>query len=178
VRLTFCTQPAPGIAIHLQQPGYFAHVTAPMPAMMGQPPAMPAMMMPGQSTMSTAVPFGGPQVAAPPPVMMSGAIPVQGAAGNFPLPTAAASAFHPDPVMGIGQTGQELKAAQAHFAYANNMFEPQDFKPADDDPSRYYFVREVDGEWTQRNRYTIDDLGDCRWFITDNGVFYAVRQPN
>lgn len=86
--------------------------------------------------------------------------------------------LQPDPVSGQGQTTSEIHATQAHFAYANNMFEPQDIKPADDDKSRYYFVRELDGEWTQRNRFTIDNLGDCRWYVTNDGVFYAVRMPN
>lgn len=84
----------------------------------------------------------------------------------------------PDLVTGLGKTAGEVAAEQVQFAYANGMFEPQDFKPADDDPSRYYPVREVDGAWTQRNRYTIDNLGDCRWFVTDEGYFYAARMPN
>lgn len=74
--------------------------------------------------------------------------------------------------------GGEVAMEQAQFAYSNGLFEPQDFKPADDDPSRYYPVREVDGNWTQRNRFTIDNLGDCRWYVTNEGYFYAVRLPN
>jgi hypothetical protein len=58
------------------------------------------------------------------------------------------------------------------------MFQPQDFKPADDDPTRFYWVRELDGNWTQRNRLTIDHLGDCRWYLADAGYFYAIRLPN
>lgn len=64
------------------------------------------------------------------------------------------------------------------FAGHSDIDEPQDFRPADDTPSRMYRVREVDGNWTLRNRHTIDNMGDCRWFITNEGVFYAVRQPN
>jgi hypothetical protein len=41
-----------------------------------------------------------------------------------------------------------------------------------------YWVRELDGTFTQRNRLTIDsgDIGDCRWYAQD-GVFYSVRLP-
>ena len=157
----------------MQQPGYIASVSAPMQGMMAQQPAMYPPMMAAQPPMQ--LPMGVPQLVNPAPVMMSGAIPAHMAPGNC-LP--APASIHPDPVTGIGQTGQELRAAQAHFAYANNMFEPQDIKPADDDPSRYFFVRELDGEWTQRNRFTIDNLGDCRWYITDGGMLYAARLPN
>uniref|UniRef100_A0A8H7K9B3 Uncharacterized protein n=1 Tax=Bionectria ochroleuca TaxID=29856 RepID=A0A8H7K9B3_BIOOC len=68
--------------------------------------------------------------------------------------------------------------AAKQFAHQNRLFEPQDFKPADDDPSRFYYVRELDGNWTQRNRFSIDHMGDCRWYVTDEGWFYAVRLPN
>ncbi|KAK0386332.1 hypothetical protein NLU13_6169 [Sarocladium strictum] len=81
-------------------------------------------------------------------------------------------------VAGVGRTPMEEAVRQHQFAHANNLFEPQDFKPADDDPSRYYYVREVDGNWTQRNRFSIENTGDCRWFVTPEGWFYAVRQPD
>ncbi|ROT35951.1 hypothetical protein SODALDRAFT_54992, partial [Sodiomyces alkalinus F11] len=84
----------------------------------------------------------------------------------------------PPDVTGIGRTASEIAQENAEFAYNNGLYEPQDFKPADDDPSRYYPVRELDGNWTQRNRFTIDNLGDCRWYVTDTGYFYAVRLPN
>ncbi|KAJ4153210.1 hypothetical protein LMH87_009707 [Akanthomyces muscarius] len=29
-----------------------------------------------------------------------------------------------------------------------------------------------------RNRFTIDHMGDCRWYVTDEGWFYAVRLPD
>lgn len=83
---------------------------------------------------------------------------------------------HNDPVLGIGQTGSEMMAEQMKFAHENGLFDPQDFKPKDDDPSRYYMVRELDGVWTQRNRVTIDAL-NCRWYLADQGYFYAVRVP-
>ncbi|PHH76532.1 hypothetical protein CDD83_4240 [Cordyceps sp. RAO-2017] len=80
-------------------------------------------------------------------------------------------------VAGVGRTPNEEMLRQIQFAHQNKLFEPQDFKPGDDDPSRFYFVREVDGNWTQRNRYTIDQLA-CRWYVTDEGWFYAVRLPD
>lgn len=67
---------------------------------------------------------------------------------------------------------------QAAYAQTNRMFEPQDFKPSDDDPSRFYYVRELDGNWTHRSRFSIDQAEDCRWYVTDEGWFYAVRLPN
>jgi len=79
---------------------------------------------------------------------------------------------------GIGRTPGELALEQAQFAYNNNLYEAQDFKPADDDPSRHYYVRELDGNWTMRSRISIDTMGDSRWYITDSGMFYAVRLPN
>jgi hypothetical protein len=62
------------------------------------------------------------------------------------------------------------------YAQNSNINAKQEMKPADDDPFRMYWVRELDGTWTQRNRYTIDsgDIGDCRWYAMD-GQFYAVR---
>lgn len=79
--------------------------------------------------------------------------------------------FHTEPALGAGATGSE--------AANRDIDEPQDFRPADDNPSRMYRVREVDGGWTIRNRYTIDNMeGEFRWYITDEGVFYAVRLPN
>lgn len=59
------------------------------------------------------------------------------------------------------------------------MDERQEMKPADDNPLKYYWVRELDGAWTQRNRLTIDsgDIGKCRWYTVD-GMFYAVRLPD
>ncbi|KAH8890914.1 hypothetical protein GQ53DRAFT_747151 [Thozetella sp. PMI_491] len=80
-------------------------------------------------------------------------------------------------VGGFGPTVSDIIMQHAQVAADNNLFEPQDFKPADDDPSRFYMCRELDGAWTQRTRYTIDHIG-CRWYLTDEGYFYAVRLPN
>lgn len=60
--------------------------------------------------------------------------------------------------------------------------EAQDFKPADDDPSRMYRVRQLDGHWVTMSRANIDGLGKAaRWYTTtptfynNGGTFYAVR---
>lgn len=79
----------------------------------------------------------------------------------------------------FGQTGYEVLQSQMATAQGLEMNKKQEMKPADDDPMRMYWVRELDGTYTQRNRLTIDsgDIGDCRWYA-DNGVFYAVRLPS
>ncbi|TWU73541.1 hypothetical protein ED733_003750 [Metarhizium rileyi] len=124
------------------------------------------------------MPTGQPMMSAagiPAPMMATSAAPV--AAGPIPIfpgnpPPPQTSTAMPE-VSGMGRTPNEEMLRQVEFAYNNRLFEPQDFKPADEDPSRYYYVREVDGNWTQRNRFTIDHMGDCRWYITDEGWFYA-----
>lgn len=77
-------------------------------------------------------------------------------------------------IMGVGKTVGETQAEQLQSAHDQGALEPQDFKPADDDPSRMYFCRELDGNWILRNRYTLDNI-PIRWYVTTNGVFYAVR---
>lgn len=144
------------------QPGY---VVAQQPAIVPQPMVgQPAMMMPQ--------PFPG----APPMAVGHGGMPVM--SGNSGVPVVPGNGGPPPDISGLGKTQGEETVRQIEFAHANKLFEPQDFKPADDDPSRYYYVREVDGNWTQRNRFTIDHMGDCRWYVTDEGWFYAVRLPD
>ncbi|KAM0341139.1 hypothetical protein ACHAPU_010154 [Fusarium lateritium] len=115
-------------------------------------------------------------VAGLPAVGLAGGAAVPGMApvfaGNVP------GGQHVPEVSGMGRTAGEEQLRQIQFAHANKLYEPQEFKPADDDPSRFYYVREVDGNWTQRNRFTIDHMGDSRWYVTDEGWFYAVRLPN
>lgn len=101
---------------------------------------------------------------------------MQGGVGGPAVPVMAGNGNTPD-VSGLGRTPNEEMLRQIQFAHQNKIFEPQDFKPGDDDPSRFYYVREVDGNWTQRNRYTIDRMA-CRWYVTDEGWFYAVRLPD
>ena len=78
----------------------------------------------------------------------------------------------------IGLTATEVLNQQLATAQGLEMNKKQEMKPADDDPMRMYWVRELDNTYTQRNRLTIDsgDIGECRWYAQD-GVFYAVRLP-
>lgn len=109
--------------------------------------------------------------------MVQGPFPVVNpGGGGSAVPVMAGNGNNPE-VSGLGRTPNEEMLRQIQFAHQNKLFEPQDFKPGDDDPSRFYYVREVDGEWTQRNRYTIDRMA-CRWYVTDEGWFYAVRLPD
>ncbi|KAJ3956142.1 hypothetical protein N0V92_007324 [Colletotrichum tropicale] len=148
------------------------------PVMIAQQPIMqPGMAMQNPPIMLQGPPQvmnGAPMFQGPPPMGMN--MPPNMGGGGGPV-FAGNGGFPPD-ITGFGKTAGEIAMEQAQFAYANGLFEPQDFKPADDDPSRYYPVREVDGNWTQRNRFTIDNLGDCRWYVTNEGFFYAVRLPN
>ncbi|OAA68242.1 hypothetical protein SPI_00437 [Niveomyces insectorum RCEF 264] len=153
--------PLGGIAI--------ASTTAPMMPVIAQPQPgqpQPVIVQPVPMVYSANGGVGG---AGGPPMMMNMGM---GMPGTFPGGT-----VHPEPALGVGQTAGETLQEQIEFAHANNMYEPQDFKPADDDKSRFYWVRELDNNWTQRSRATIDHIG-CRWYITDGGVFYAVRLPN
>lgn len=142
------------------QPGY---VVAQQPAMIPQPVS-------GQQTFMV----GGQPMMAPGVPQQAGGMPVMGGG----VPVIAGNSGNPPDVSGLGRTHGEETVRQLQFAHSNKLFEPQDFKPADDDPSRFYYVREVDGNWTQRNRFTIDHMGDCRWYVTDEGWFYAVRLPD
>ncbi|KAL7626270.1 hypothetical protein AAE478_003040 [Parahypoxylon ruwenzoriense] len=149
-------QPAPGVTTapimlaqgNQQQQPVFVQApsgAAPHTTVVGQPSAFPFM---GQGQVF--VGGGG----AP------GAVPISGGA--------------PD-IMGIGKTGREIQMEQYHTALNNKALEGQDIAPADPDPSRMYYCRELDGEWTLRNRYGIDNMGDCRWYVMPGGIFYAVR---
>ena len=161
-----------------QQPGLVQQhgVIQQQPGLIQQPVMVqgPPVMMSGQTfqAMPAAVPAAVPAVGvnmAPGTGMGMGV--------SVPVITTGNYNAYPD-IMGVGKTGLEVQQEQVEFAYANELYESQDFKPADDNPSRFYFVREVDGNWTQRNRFTIENLGDCRWYITGEGYFYAVRKPN
>ncbi|EFQ33320.1 uncharacterized protein GLRG_08464 [Colletotrichum graminicola M1.001] len=164
----------PSGTVYQQQPAnnitYIGQVPQnPQFVMAQQPVIQPGMAMPGQPIMLQA-----PPVAVNPPMFQSAPSMGLQMPGGGGIPVFAGNAHLPPDVTGFGRTAGEIALEQAQFAHANGLFEPQDFKPADDDPSRYYPVREVDGNWTQRNRFTIDNLGDCRWYITNEGYFYAV----
>ncbi|KAH9900340.1 hypothetical protein F4778DRAFT_781883 [Xylariomycetidae sp. FL2044] len=138
------------------QPVFMQPQGAPQGAVFAQPPAMPPMACSGPA-MSCPGPTGPPGMVLP---------------GNT-LPNNPGM-LAPD-VMGIGKTRTENQLNQIMIAEKNNINEPQDFKPADDDPSRMYWCKEADGNWTQRNRYSIDQMENCRWYITREGVFYSKR---
>ncbi|KAA8630565.1 hypothetical protein SMACR_06456 [Sordaria macrospora] len=168
---------ATGMPVPMQQfpaaapPGYIVQQPVQQPFQQQpvmQPVLVQAQPVPGQPMM----------MAQPQPAYGPGAtVIVAGNAPVAPMP-AAPGAIHPEPALGIGLTAAEVAANNEQIAYENNMDEAQDFKPADDDPSRMYRCREVDGTWTLRNRFTVDNLGDCRWYMTDDGVFYAVRMQS
>jgi hypothetical protein len=78
--------------------------------------------------------------------------------------------------LGMGLTRNETLARDMEIARANNVGEPQDFKPADDNPNRLYWCRELTNEFVLRDRRTIDQIG-CRWYMQPDGAFYAVKLP-
>lgn len=159
------------------QPGF---AMPPHPPYVQQQPYLQQPMMGGQPFMAQ------PQGPFPQYFLPNGAITApggnMGGGGGGGPPVFPIVPGNPGPnvpeVAGVGRTPMEEAVRQHHFAHANKLFEPQDFKPADDNPSRFYYVREVDGNWTQRNRFTIDHNGDCRWYVTPEGWFYAVRLPD
>ncbi|KUI65582.1 hypothetical protein VM1G_00154 [Cytospora mali] len=132
----------------------------------------------GQPVMMAA-PGGGGGVPPGQPVLVNGGpAPMMGGVGGQPafMMPGNNNTFlpvHNEPATGIGET-----AGQVAAAYMTNpeLNEPQDFKPADDNPSRMYMVRQLDGQYIQMPRITIDSFGkNARWYVTDEGVFYAVR---
>ncbi|XXH04702.1 hypothetical protein Hte_011124 [Hypoxylon texense] len=151
----------------------------------GQQPQQPPVFVQGASGNST----GPIMVQAPAGQQQPVYVQVQGQGagqvgaqpGTFPgmisQPQAVGGSGYPD-VMGIGKTGTEIQIDQYHTAMNSKALEGQDIAPADPDPSRMYYCREHDGEWTLRNRYGIDSLGDCRWYVMPGGIFYAVRMAD
>ncbi|POR37890.1 Uncharacterized protein TPAR_01919 [Tolypocladium paradoxum] len=124
-----------------------------------------------------AVAGGQPFSAGGPPIMVQGGMNAAAAFnGSVPIIAGVPTSANPE-VSGLGRTPNEEMIRQVEFAYQNKLFEPQDFKPSDDDPSRFYYCREQDGNWTQRSRYTLDRMA-VRWYVTDEGWFYAVRLPD
>lgn len=130
---------------------------------MGQQPVM-------MNAHGAYVPQAQPMAAVPAVGLASGAA----VPGGIPV-IAGNHGLHVPEVAGVGRTAGEEALRQIKFAHANRLYEPQDFKPADEDPGRFYWLREVDGNWTQRSRHTLDNLGDIRWYVTDEGWFYAVK---
>lgn len=166
----------PGYVV--QQPGLVPQST---PVMLnGQAYILAGTTAAGQPMFATPIMTTGGIAAAGPPGVAAAGFASAAAMGSGPVPVIAGNCANPPPpdVSGLGRTPNEEMLRQVEFAHSNRLFEPQDFKPADDDPSRFYYVREVDGNWTQRNRFTIDHMGDCRWYVTDEGWFYAIRLPD
>lgn len=113
--------------------------------------------------------------AQPNPVMFPGGPGmVPGVAG---VPGSVTAHLPPD-VTGIGKTIAEMQAYHQDIAMTNNVLQPEDFQPASKDPAKMYYCRELDGNWTLRSRYSIDHMGEWRWYQTPEGIFYAVRLPN
>ena len=166
---------------------------------MAQPMAMPGMVYPGQQPQPqyyaqpgqippgppphvTGMPaqFGngaqpGPymQPMAPGPAQFPGQAPCPPAPAQYP--PGAFPHYGPAPdIMGIGKTRDQFAMEQANAALANEANEPQDFEPADKNPGRMYWTRQLDGEWIQMTRATIDNL-PTRWYVWPSGVFYAIR---
>ncbi|KAH6965327.1 hypothetical protein EDB82DRAFT_529053 [Fusarium venenatum] len=163
-----------GYVVQQQQQPYYVQQPA-----MGQQPVLVAGQMQQQQPQQFMPQIQNVQGV--PAVGLAGGTAVPGTApvfaGNVPGGGGGGPQHIPE-VMGVGRTAGEEQFRQIKFAHANKLYEPQEFKPADDDPSRFYYVREVDGNWTQRNRFTIDHMGDSKWYVTDEGWFYAVRLPN
>lgn len=155
-------------------------VTAPiMPVVAHQPyPAQPMMLGGGPPVQGPPMMLGGGGVPPGQPVLVHGG-PAPMGMGAAPMmpgnPPTHSSQFpvHHEPATGIGQTAGEVAAG---FMTNPELNQPQDFKPADDTPSRMYMVRQLDGHYIQMPRATIDSFGKAaRWYVTDDGVFYAVR---
>ncbi|KAK3375054.1 hypothetical protein B0H63DRAFT_265133 [Podospora didyma] len=147
---------------------YVAPVTAPITSVVVQQPV--GQPLPQQSMQPVVM-----QGSSAPASMMIRGYPIV-YPGNHPsISTHLPPGVSPEPTTGIGLTASEVAAQQAHIAYDSNVDEPQDIRPADDNPHREYRVRELDGTWTIRSRLTIDRLDDTYWRRTHNGVFYAVR---
>lgn len=109
------------------------------------------------------------------PPIVGGATPLVIGGQPQVMPGTLTPSTHYEPATGVGLTGTEALNLQANDP---QLSEPQDFKPGDDDPSRMYLVRQCDGEWTVLSRAAIDGVGDCRWYVWPNGVFYAIRLPS
>ncbi|KAH6890526.1 hypothetical protein B0T10DRAFT_548048 [Thelonectria olida] len=147
-------QPAAGV-IHPQQ-AQSGYVVAQQPYYVQQPAVVgqqPVVMNAQTAFMPQAQHMAGvPAVGLASGAAIHGGIPV--IAGN--------PGYHIPDVAGVGRTAGEEQLRQIKFAHSNRLYEPQDFKPADDDPGRHYWLREVDGNWTQRSRHTLDHIGDIR----------------
>jgi hypothetical protein len=142
-----------------------ANVTAPMHPIVVQRSGGYPMMIANQ-----AVP-GGPPLMLPAPAH---AVQMPGNHSLMPPGVPAQPPVHVEPAMGVGLTPNETIAENVRMAQNNKAYEPQDIKPADPDPYRMYWFRELNGHWAIFPRRQIDRL-DARWYRTNEGVFYAIR---
>ncbi|EAQ91028.1 hypothetical protein CHGG_02963 [Chaetomium globosum CBS 148.51] len=140
-----------------------ASATAPMNPIVVQQPGFGPMMMQNHSIQ------GGVPLMLPTPTQ---GFPMTGIPSLTGVPTQPP--VHVEPAMGVGLTPNETIAQNMRIAQNNQAYEPQDFKPADPNPYRMYWFRELDGHWALFHRRQIDRL-DVRWYRTDDGVFYAIR---
>ncbi|KAI0481681.1 hypothetical protein F4859DRAFT_529440 [Xylaria cf. heliscus] len=155
----FFIQPQPGMAtapIPMVAPGSQPPFMQPHP-MQGppinfQPGPMPPMVSPGGPAY-VATGIGQPT----PPITPPSAYFVGGNQAGFEM----------------GKTKNEIDAETRYNAQHNQMNEPQGIKPADDDISRMYWCRELDGQWVSRSRFSLDRMGNFRWYVSPDGVFYA-----
>ena len=141
-----------------------ASTTAPMNPIVVQQPGFGPLLLQNQS-----IP-GGPPLMLP---NLHQGYPITGIPSHLSgLP--AQPPVQVEPAMGVGLTPNETIAQNMRIAQNNQAYEPQDFKPADPNPYRMYWFRELDGHWALFYRRQIDRL-DVRWYRTDDGVFYAIR---
>ncbi|KND92359.1 hypothetical protein TOPH_03097, partial [Tolypocladium ophioglossoides CBS 100239] len=137
-----------------------------------QPQQPQPIMINGQAYYPVQAPSPTAALAGGQPMMIQGGMNAAAAfSGPVPIIAGVPTSAGPE-VSGLGRTPNEEMVRQVEFAYQNKLFEPQDFKPSDDDLSRFYYCREQDGNWTQRSRYTLDRMA-VRWYVTDEGWFYA-----
>ncbi|KAI1365242.1 hypothetical protein F5Y08DRAFT_338952 [Xylaria arbuscula] len=153
--------------------------TAPIPMMASgcqppfmQPPQMPPCAPGFQPACMPPMAFGAP--ATGPAYVATGIghpTPPITPPGGMPFPGANMGGFE------MGKTKNEINAENQYNSVGNQMNEPQSMKPADDDTSRMYWCRELDGAWIARSRFSLDRMGNFRWYVTENGVFYAKMLP-
>jgi hypothetical protein len=135
--------------------------------------------IPLQQAPTAGTPLVIQQPASQPPaqmVIIQGPPAAQAAPAAAPLVTYSTGIARASLPLGMGLTRNETLARDMEIARANFVGEPQDFKPADDNPNRLYWCRELTNEFVLRDRRTIDQMG-CRWYMQPDGAFYAVKLP-
>lgn len=176
VSLTTVFAQAPqGVAVPLQA-GPTTTPMMPMPVQQGYQGPQPMMYAGGIGPVNVGgnipgmVPMCGGVGGVPPgqPVLLSNGV------GPQPMMPGTFPPVHNEPATGIGMTAGEVASA---YMMDPEINEPQDFQPADTNPARMYMVRQLDGQYIAMSRATIDSFGStgARWYVTDEGVFYAVR---